>query len=106
MRLRQIASTQTRRLVLTVRDPVHLVAIRKCLQEVGCYRLAENESAELSRYRRDHQYSDRHSDVPSVPGQTTADRSSRRSKVNYDCIDERQRRTADERLLRRRARSG
>jgi hypothetical protein len=40
-----------------------------------------NESIELSRYRRDHQCSDRHSDVPSVPGQATSDRSFGRRKV-------------------------
>jgi len=42
---------------------------------------AGNESIELSQYRRDHQRSNRHSDVPSVPGQATTDRSTRRPKV-------------------------
>src|SRR6202011_3050548 len=44
-------------------------------------RSAGNESIELSRYRGDHQCSNRHSDVPSVPGQATTDRSTRRPKV-------------------------
>ena len=43
--------------------------------------LAGNESIELSRYRGDHQCSNRHGDVPSVPGQATSDRSTRRPKV-------------------------
>jgi hypothetical protein len=43
--------------------------------------LAGNQSVELSRYRRDHQRSNRNSNVPSVPGQAASDSSSRRSKV-------------------------
>ena len=44
--------------------------------------LAGNQSVELSRYRGDHQCSNRHRNVAPVPGQATSNRSSRRPKVN------------------------
>jgi DNA-directed RNA polymerase specialized sigma24 family protein len=53
-------------------------------------RVAGNQSVELSRYRGDHRRSDRNRDVPSVPGQATPGRASRRPKVGHDRIPQRQ----------------
>jgi len=60
-------------------DGQHPGATARAVSRSDC--LAGNQSVELSRYRGDHQCSNRHGNVAPVPGQATSDHSSGRPGV-------------------------